>query len=302
MHSVNFQTYVPLSNVSKSDKDGSPSYIIEGIASNGSRDLQGEVIKPEGLDISYLLSSGYIDYEHDKDSVIGVPINDGTYVDDEGLHLKALIFGDDPRVQKMFQLQEHFDQTGVDRNLGFSIEGKVLDRDSFDDSIVREVMVTGCALTYRPACDTARINSWSRITKSAFECDSLEAVQKSLDDEVIKGGAWQAGDGISPKTQKGGAAMRTESLEGAITTLAQQVTKLTENGVDASEMADKLSEELSAGNYSNTVKELFLQIYSGISNKGAKEVIEGEHFGNEDFQRAYNADDASGNVDEDDED
>lgn len=307
MHSLNFETYVPLSEIYKSsNNDKSDNYIVTGIASNSDRDLQGEVICPEGLDISYLLSSGYIDYEHDKDSVIGVPIEDGTYVDSDGLHLKALIFGDDPRVQKMFKLQQHFDDSGVDRNLGFSIEGKVLDRDVTDESIVREVMVSGVALTYRPACDSARVKSWSKVVKSVTENQSLQEVEKSLNtdaplENINKGGAWEAGSGISPKTQHGGAAMRTESLEGSITILAEKIKKLEEQGVKANEMADKLAEELSGGKYSSTIKQVFLQLYSGISGNGAKKLVN-ESFNESDFQHAFNSNDADGQVDNDDND
>ena len=307
MHSLNFETYVPLSEIYKSsNNDKSDNYIVKGIASNSDRDLQGEVICPEGLDISYLLSSGYIDYEHDKDSVIGVPIEDGTYVDSDGLHLKALIFGDDPRVQKMFKLQQHFDDSGVDRNLGFSIEGKVLDRDVTDESIVREVMVSGVALTYRPACDSARVKSWSKVVKSVTENQSLQEVEKSLNtdaplENINKGGAWEAGSGISPKTQHGGAAIRTESLEGSITTLAEKIKKLEEQGVKANEMADRLAEELSGGKYSATIKQVFLQLYSGISGNGAKKLVN-ESFNESDFQRAFNSNDADGQVDNDNDD
>lgn len=307
MHSLNFETYVPLSEIYKSsNNDKSDNYIVTGIASNSDRDLQGEVICPEGLDISYLLSSGYIDYEHDKDSVIGVPIEDGTYVDSDGLHLKALIFGDDPRVQKMFKLQQHFDDSGVDRNLGFSIEGKVLDRDVTDESIVREVMVSGVALTYRPACDSARVKSWSKVVKSVTENQSLQEVEKSLNtdaplENINKGGAWEAGSGISPKTQHGGAAIRTESLEGSITTLAEKIKKLEEQGVKANEMADRLAEELSGGKYSATIKQVFLQLYSGISGNGAKKLVN-ESFNESDFQRAFNSNDADGQVDNDNDD
>ena len=307
MHSLNFETYVPLSSISKSNANKETgNYIVSGIASNGDRDLQGEIICPEGLDISYLLSSGYIDYEHDKGSVIGVPIEDGTYVDSDGLHLKALIFGDDPRVQKMFKLQQQFDDNNVNRSLGFSIEGKVLDRDVTDESIVREVMVSGVALTYRPACDTARVKSWSKIVKSVSENTSLAEVKKSLDtdaplENINKGGAWEAGSGVSPKTQHGGAAMRTESLEGSITTLAEKIKKLEEQGVKANEMADKLAEELSGGKYSATIKQVFLQLYSGISGNGAKKLVN-QSFNESDFQRAFNSNDADGQVDNDNDD
>ncbi|WP_289146202.1 hypothetical protein [uncultured Megamonas sp.] len=294
MRSVNFNTYIPLSSIEKSSKEKStPNYIVEGIASNSDRDLQGEVIEPSGLNIEYLLNSGYIDYEHDKDSVIGVPINDGTYVDDDGLHLKALIFGDDPRVQKMFELQSQFDKNHIDRSLGFSIEGKVLDRDSFDESIVREVLVSGVALTYRPACDSARVNTWSTVVKSVSENNTLEEVQKSLDSDTNKG-AWVAGEGISPKTQHNGAAMRTESLEGAVTTIAEEIKRLNEMGVTGvKELKEKLAIELSKDSYDDITRKIFLQVFTGVSDKEAIKVLH-ESFTTSELEHKLSGSDESG--------
>ena len=134
----------------------------------------------------------------------------------------------------------------------------------------------------------------------------MQEVEKSLNtnaplENINKGGAWVAGSGVYPKTQHGGAAMRTESLEGSITTLAEKIKKLEEQGVKVNEMADRLAEELSGGKYSATKKQVFLQLYSGISGNGAKKLVN-ESFNESDFQHAFNSSDADGQVDNDDDD
>ena len=66
-------------------------------------------------------------------------------------------------------------------------------------------------------------------------------------------------------------------------------------------MPDKLAEELSGGKYSSTIKQVFLQLYSGISGNGAKKLVN-ESFNESDFQRAFNSNDADGQVDNDNDD
>lgn len=291
MNKTKFNVFLPVDSISKSNK-GNHNYIVEGYASTDTRDFQGEIIKHDGLDISYLMDNGFIDVEHDRDNICGVPLPE-THVDEHGLFMKALLFGDNSDVQRMINLQKNFEDTGVNRNLGFSIEGHVLERDSVDESIVRSVQVTGCAITLRPANGDAYITSWGSLVKSINTDAPLE--------NINKGGAWEAGSGISPKNQHGGAAMRTESLEGSITTLAEKIKKLEEQGVKANEMADKLAEELSGGKYSATIKQVFLQLYSGISGNGAKKLVN-QSFNESDFQRAFNSNDADNQVDNDDDD
>lgn len=51
--------FLPIDKVSKSDTDDNV-YIVQGYASTGARDLQGEEIDPKGIDASYLINSGYV--------------------------------------------------------------------------------------------------------------------------------------------------------------------------------------------------------------------------------------------------
>lgn len=51
--------YLPINKVEKS-KDDDNTYTIAGYASDGHRDLQGEIIDPQGIDASYLINSGFV--------------------------------------------------------------------------------------------------------------------------------------------------------------------------------------------------------------------------------------------------
>ncbi len=131
--------------------------------------MQGEEIDPKGIDASYLISDGWIDYEHDTDKVIGVPTKK-THVDRKGLFLQAKLFKDMPEVQSVMKLYHDIKDNHVDRKLGFSIEGNVIERDADDDSIIRQVQITGCAITHNPANKQA---TWELLTKSLLSPKKL---------------------------------------------------------------------------------------------------------------------------------
>lgn len=165
---------MPIDTVKKSSDDDS-TYTIAGIASDAHRDLQGEIIDPAGIDASYLINSGFIDYEHDTDQVIGVPTKN-THVDNNGLFLEAKLFKNMPQVQDIIKLYHNIKDNNIDRNLGFSIEGNVIERDEDDESIIRQVQITGVAVTKNPANTDA---TWELLTKSLFDVDKANKNAKT---------------------------------------------------------------------------------------------------------------------------
>ena len=168
---------MPIDTVEKSSDDDS-TYTIAGIASDAHRDLQGEIIDPAGIDASYLINSGFIDYEHDTDQVIGVPTKN-THVDNSGLFLEAKLFKNMPQVQDIIKLYHNIKDNNIDRNLGFSIEGNVIERDEDDESIIRQVQITGVAVTKNPANTGA---TWELLTKSLFDVDKANKSAKTDSD------------------------------------------------------------------------------------------------------------------------
>lgn len=158
-----FNVFLPFDKVFKSGDDDK-TYTVEGYASTADTDLQGEQILPSGIDDSYLVDNGWIDFEHDINQVIGVPTKN-THVDQHGLFLEAKLFKNMPQVQDIMKLYHNIKDNEVDRNLGFSIEGNVLERDEDDESIVRQVQITGVAVTKNPANTHA---TWELVSKSLF--------------------------------------------------------------------------------------------------------------------------------------
>lgn len=248
-----FNIFLPFDEVSKSkksDKGGKDYVTVAGYASTPALDFQGEKIDPIGLDPSYLLNNGYVDYEHNSDIVIGVP-TDNSYVDPEkGLYLEANLFTNMPQVQDIIKLNDNLKKTDAKRKLGFSIEGQVQKRNENNPNVIESVLVTGVAVTKNPANPEA---TWSMIQKS---------------------NALQAGYGITPETQHNGAANRAESFSSKIVNLAAAMHHLKEDGLDITDVAKSVAESLDQrGVKDDLVAQLFLQIFSGNSSAEAQGII-----------------------------
>ena len=252
------------------------------MASTPDVDLQQEQIDPHGIDASYLLSDGWIDFEHDRDQVIGVPTKN-THVDQKGLFLEAKLFKNMPQVQDIINLYHNIKDNHINRKLGFSIEGNVLERDEDDDSIIRQVQITGVAVTKNPANTDA---TWELVSKSIFGLDEDKSVKaedntnlkpmmsmtvkiNKKSDDAEK--ALTAGHGISPATQTDGAAFRAERLSNALISLADELKEARKIGL--STVGQSVAEIISENKADDEVAVAFLQLFEGISRNDALTVV-----------------------------
>lgn len=244
-----FDIFLPFDRVEKSDsgKKGK-NVFVAGWASTPALDFQGERLDSFGLDPSYLFNNGFVDYEHDQDKVIGYP-TDKSFVDPErGLYVEAELFGDMPEVQNIVKLNNNLKKAQAKRKLGFSIEGKVLKRDPADKNVVREVMVTGVAVTKNPANPEA---TWEQVQKS--------------------NSALMAGTGYSPSTQHGGGALRPESMAAELVNLAARIREMETSVPDLDVFAKDTANAIEDRGVDDVlVYQLFLQLFSG---KSADDVI-----------------------------
>lgn len=247
---------------------------MKGYASTGKKDLQQEQIDPAGIDASYLISDGFIDYEHDTNQVIGVPTKN-THVDSKGLFLEAKLFKNMPQVQDIIKLYHNIKDNNIDRNLGFSIEGNVIERDEDDESIIRQVQITGVAVTKNPANTDA---TWELVTKSLYSTKSLatdnnkESNKKPMLSMSVKvNKALEAGHGITPSTQANGAAFRTEQFSDQIVSLAENLKQAREIGL--SSIGQSVAQILDQKGAGDDVMIAFLQLFEGVSRTDAQAIV-----------------------------
>lgn len=143
----------------KAGADKSGKRWIQGIASTPTRDLQGEVVEQNGIDVSYFLKHGYFNNDH-KDGFhnkVGQPTE--AKITKDGLFVKGFLFKDHEVAQNIWELMNSIERSGANRKVGFSIQGKVKRRDG---NIIKECWIQDIAITPAPINTT----TWAEIAKS----------------------------------------------------------------------------------------------------------------------------------------
>lgn len=157
----NFIVDIPLVKAGDADDE---HWIVQGIASCEVKDAEGERIIQKGIDCDPLMKSGYINWDHrDKEGpayLIGYPIEFrlvnavdykqqlGKSVDGMALWVKGELY---KNKQKARDVWEHIQATsGTPRQLGWSVQGRVVDRDAREKSRITKSQVHHLAITHQP--------------------------------------------------------------------------------------------------------------------------------------------------------
>lgn len=252
-----YNIFVPIdieNSILKSESQDGGEWYVQGYATTPDLDLQGDIILPQGIDISYFISKGWINYEHKNEAeyIIGAP-TDNCYVDiNKGLFVEAKLMKENKHAQSMWKLANAIQKSGIRRNLGFSIEGAVVSRNARDNRIIEAVVIHNVALTTHPANPQA---TWETLVKS-----------------------WTTGYESSPETQVDGGALRREMFKQDITNLTYAVQTISNlYGKKPDEKEFILREVAKSIEMDISEKELtkfMLQLSRGVSYKEASAFIE----------------------------
>ena len=184
---------------------------ISGLVSAEGKDFEGEDIDQDGLDWDYFKKSGWFNYEHHPgiENIIGFPDRSRDFercVDEEGneaTRVHGYILLNIEKGRKVHEVAKALHKAGGGRQLGFSVEGQVLERDHLNPKLVRKARVRNVAITAHPVRDTARFE----MVKSL---DGLADLQEELKAAGIGSAGYQyktAAEGL--------AAFIPEDLSGA---------------------------------------------------------------------------------------
>jgi len=211
---TDFRVWLP-DVIFKSDSENETydSRKIEGIMSTERKDRQGEVVTAKGLDFSEFLHNGHFNDNHNQETsaIVGYPQKVQYHTDlgsidpklkgVDGWSCKGYVIKGTKRADGIWELAQAL-QAVPNKKLGFSIEGKVTRRanKTIESAKIRNVAITNCPVN--TDC------TWNLLAKSFAE---EEYAMKSLSTDAEK--AMSAGYGVSPATQTGGGALRTEDLD-----------------------------------------------------------------------------------------
>lgn len=221
---------------------------IGGIVSTEHKDQQGEVVKQDGLDFSPCLRGGWFNDNHSRDTagVLGVPerIKRITYRGKPATYVEGELLEGYRPAEKIWDLAQSLQGSG--RQLGFSIEGKVLRREGDDGKTIAQALVRNIAITNCPVNDNTVLEVLAKSMCENGSSTAIEIFQKSLDtlkdvplEDMRR--ALMAGAAVSAPataTPGDGFALRPESLEGGRHDVAGRTKKKRKRRLSKSEAAE----------------------------------------------------------------
>jgi len=145
-----FNFFVP----AQFEKSGSKDKMkIKGVCSTGDEDFDGEFLDPDGFDFSPLLASGYFNWNHqgskDPGAIIGRPTM-AKVLPKKQFYVEGFLYSGVKAARDIYDLAKSLEEEDPERNIGFSIEGTVVQRDPVNPKKVRKAIITGIALTHCP--------------------------------------------------------------------------------------------------------------------------------------------------------
>ena len=179
-----FEFHVPV-NVVKAGEGANQKMILGGIASTADTDREGENLMPEGFDYSYLLNHGFINWHHqmnkNPEAVIGEPtmaeVRKG-----QGLYIEGELYPESEMAKKAYALTAVLKANSKKRKMGWSIEGKVVERDPNNPKRVLKAKITGVALTPMPINQ----KTFANIIKGMTEDKELEGTADFTAEEAVQ--------------------------------------------------------------------------------------------------------------------
>lgn len=167
------------------DKNGDEVMKIGGIASTIDTDSEGENLDPNGFILDDLLNVGFINWHHrvkDKPiTIIGEPTL--AQIRPDGLYIECELYKSNPIAKEVYELAKILEKDSKTRNLGFSIEGEVVERASDDETSpdyhkIKKAVITGIAITHMPINQ----RTFAQVIKAFKEGEDI-LVDKSINTE-----------------------------------------------------------------------------------------------------------------------
>lgn len=193
----NFSFWCPV-DISKAidETTGEEIMLLGGIASTADEDSDGEFLDPKGFDIKPLIESGLVNWHHQAKTCPATIVGEPTKAEirKDGLYIETKLYPSSQVARDIWELAQTLDRDSKTRRLGYSIEGKVLERKSNDPKSpdykkISKAIITGVAITHQPK----NPKTFANIIKGEIDDDFDEddeteekEEEKSLDTTVAR--------------------------------------------------------------------------------------------------------------------
>lgn len=169
--------------------------VFEGIASDNSKDYEGESMEPNGFDISHFLKHGLLNLDHltvrakelKSRYWIGEPL--AAKIVNNKLWVRGKLWKNSPEARAFWDKCIEMAESGSTRKPGMSIEGRALERDPKNPKHITRAIINNIALTFTPV----NFNSYIEIAKGIqtqdfYPTDGGVDISDDIMLEVVKGG------------------------------------------------------------------------------------------------------------------
>lgn len=224
---------------------------IRGYASTPDKDRQNEQLVQKGLDISDFVDFGWFNYDHDNSIIIGYPDKDNTRIDSHGFYVEGELLKGVEMADKVWDTAVALQKSNAPRRMGFSVEGKVLERGQ--DGKILKAKVYNVAITPNPINPKS---TWDAIVKSFAE--GAEIIGASAGYSTVVG------------DENSGGVLKKESLEDSLKNLSYLI------GSDhvAQMKLRELRDCLNCRQLTKAEAIVYLQISKGLSRLQAEKVCD----------------------------
>lgn len=187
-----FNFFIP-AEFSKGGKNGEMK--IKGIASSETEDSDGETLVPGGYDLAPLLKTGFLNYNHkgaeNPSAIIGEPTKAEIINNGKDLYIEGFLYANSKKAIETYELARTLEENSPTRRMGFSIEGKALEKDPFNPKRITKARITGVAITPCPK----NPNTLLSIMKGDY--DTLWVDDEENEEDVDKAMTAAAGEGVT---------------------------------------------------------------------------------------------------------
>lgn len=237
-----FMFNLPL-DIIKSDTESNSDegeWRIAGYASTSDPDRQGDEIIQKGLDYSDFVNYGWFNFDHSNDKILGYPDKEKCKIDSKGFYVEGTLLKDIPLAKSMWETAIALKKSNAPRKLGFSVEGKVLQRNDLGQIV--KAKIYNVALTYNPV----NVNATFEALCKSFT-DNEEDFDKALD---------------CANSEGSGSDLVPESLDSSLTNLSYAVGDTEDAKKHKNLLKKKLNERKEI---TKSELALYFQITKGLS-------------------------------------
>ncbi len=183
--SQTFKFFIPATiEKSVTDSKGNPIMKVKGISSTSDEDTDGETLEPVGFDLDPLLKTGFINYNHQaKNSpkaIIGQPTV-AKILKGNKLYIEGFLYPNSDLARDVYNQISVIETDGVDRQMGWSIEGIPIERDPLNPKRIVKAQITGVAITASPK----NSKTFIEIVKS-MDAGTLEDLSDEQEEDTEK--------------------------------------------------------------------------------------------------------------------